>query len=249
MESKAYNSDSLKAMRLMAENAYDLALPDVPYGIDEGNKVLSRVRPVLQRNGRRTPMMAIHRKKDWDKEQPTQEYFDQLFRVSRYQIIFGENYLLFTQKSTSSGRIFWDKVNGGSDFSDGEMLWTNLISSVRQFTYMWNGFCQAISTDQPTKQRGNKKLNEKRIHPSQKPIAIYGWLLKTFARPGWKILDTHLGSGSSRIAAWDLGFDFTGYELDKEYFEAQEERFQRHIAQPKLFEAPQQIVSQSELFL
>lgn len=246
-ESKTYNSDCLEAMRLMADNAFDLAFPDVPYGIDEGNKVLSRVRPVLQKNGRKTPMFAIHKKKDWDKEQPTQEYFDELFRVSKYQVIFGENYLQFDQKSTSSGRIFWDKVNGGSDFSDGELLWTNLFSSVRQFTYMWNGFCQAISIDEPTRQRGNKKLNEKRIHPSQKPIAIYHYLLQ-FAKPGWKILDTHCGSQASRIATDNLGFDYTGFEIDTEYYSAGEKRFAEHIAQPRLFEPIKTVEKQEALF-
>ena len=169
-------------------------------------------------------MAVVHKAKAWDDAPPPQEYFDELFRVSKYQIIFGENYIDFSQKSTSSGRIFWDKVNGTSHFSDGEMLWTNLFSSVRQITYMWAGFCQGVSLETPTRQRGNKKLNEKRIHPSQKPVLLYQALLQ-WAKPGWKILDTNLGSGSSRIAAAEMGFDFYGFEKDAEYFADSERRF------------------------
>lgn len=234
VRSEAYNRDCLEAMREMPDKAFDLAIVDPPYGLGEGTKHLSRQQPVRQRNGSDLPVLSLHTAKDWDTEQPPQVYFDELFRVSRKHIIFGENYLQFSQKHSSSGRIFWDKINGSNDFSDGEMAWTNLFTSIRQYRFLWNGMIQGTPV-RPTYQQGNKQLNEKRIHPTQKPVALYKWLLTNYAKPGQTILDTHLGSGSSRIAAYDLGFDFTGYELDKDYFEAQEQRFARHIAQPKLF--------------
>jgi site-specific DNA-methyltransferase (adenine-specific) len=235
MKSEVFNMDCLQAMSEMPDKAFDLAIVDPPYGIDEGNKVLSRVRSVKQKNGSYTPMKAIHAPKDWDKEQPSQEYFDQLFRVAKRHIIFGENYLQFDQKKTSSGRIVWNKVNGDSNFSDCELLWTNLFSSVRMFTYMWNGFCQAESLENPERQRGNKRLNEKRIHPSQKPTDFYFWALKNYAEPGWRILDTHLGSGRSRRAAYELGFYFEGYERDVDYFAAHQMEFSAFLCQSKLF--------------
>lgn len=234
MISEAYNRDCMEAMAEMPDKAFDLAIADVPYGINESRNVTARTRSVIQRNGRRTPMFALHVPKEWDRKPPTQEYFDELFRVCRGVMIFGENYFAFNQKPTSSGRIFWDKMNGESNYSDGEMIWTNVISSVRQVTFMWNGMLQGIAIDDSTGQ-GNKTLRERRIHPTQKPVALYKWLLTNYAKPGDKIFDSHLGSGSSRIAAYDLGFDFYGTELDKDYFDAQEKRFADHCAQPKLF--------------
>lgn len=237
--SETYNLDNLGGLRAAPKRFYDLAICDVPYGKDEANKVLSRVRPVIQKNGSRTPMKAKHQPKDWDKEQPPQEFFDEVFRVAKRHIIFGANYLQFNQKGNSTGRIFWDKVNGGSDFSDGELLWTNLFKGIRKFTYMWNGFCQGISLNEPTRQRGNKKLNEKRIHPSQKPRALYQWIFENFTKPNFKILDTHLGSGASRIVAYDFGLAFYGYEKDADYFADAEREFgfhqQKRLSQPALF--------------
>ena len=125
----------------------------------------------------------------------------------------------------SSGRIVWNKVNGKSSFSDCEIAFCSMIDTVRMFTYMWNGMCQGKSLKEGHLQQGDKRKNEKRIHPTQKPVALYAWLLQNYANPGDKILDTHLGSGSSRIAAYKMGFDFYGTEIDKEYFDAQEKRF------------------------
>lgn len=234
MESIVENRDCMTPMAEMPDGAFDLAIVDVPFGLNEGRKHTSRSGYVKQRNGSVLYVPPKHIEKEWDAYAPSQTYFDELFRVSKKAIIFGENYLQFTQKADSSGRIFWDKLTTG-DFSDGEMLWTNLFSSVRRVVYMWSGFNQGLSLATPFIQQGNKQLNERRIHPTQKPVALYKWLLTNYAKPGQRILDTHLGSGSSRIAAYDLGFDFTGYELDTDYFNAQEARFANHIAQPKLF--------------
>lgn len=229
MKTDVYNLDNLLGMSRYPDKHFDLALCDVPYGTGEARKHASRIRPVLQKNGSRLPVSVVHKPKDWDDRQPPQEFFDEVFRVAKKQIIFGSNYIQFSQKDSSSGRIFWDKVNGKSDFSDGELLWTNLFSSVRKVTFMWAGFCQGISLEQPTRQRGNKKLNEKRIHPSQKPLALYQWIFKNFVQKDWRILDTHLGSGSSRIVAAEHGIEFVGFESDKEYFNAHEARFADYL--------------------
>jgi site-specific DNA-methyltransferase (adenine-specific) len=151
-------------------------------------------------------------KKNWDNEKPSNEYWKELFRVSNNQIVWGGNY--FADKlPVSRCWIYWQKELGG-DFADGELAWTSFDKVLRQY----------------------KKRSEtfNRIHPTQKPLALYKWLLQNYAKQGDKILDTHLGSGSSRIAAYEMGFDFTAFELDKEYFEAQEKRYKAHIAQLKM---------------
>ena len=225
MTNVAYNQDCLEAMRQMPDKAFDLAIVDPPYGIGEdGGKTYQRPsRP----NAYITP--AKHAIKTWDAI-PTSAYFAELFRVSKNQIICGANY--FTdQLPPRSGWIFWDK-NIGGDFSDGELIFTSFDRALRKF--FGHPF---LGTN------GGKD----RIHPTQKPVALYRWLLTNYAKPGNTILDTHLGSGSSRIAAYDLGFDFTGYETDFDYWSAQEERFANHIAQPKLWEPAQSVVSQPAL--
>lgn len=125
--------------------------------------------------------------------------------------------------------------NQASTFSDCELAATDLFTSVRIFRYMWNGMMQGKSMTEGWIMQGNKKLNEKRIHPTQKPVALYAWLLNNYAKPGDHILDTHFGSGGSMIAAWDLGFEFTGIEIDPVYYKAAVKRFHQHIAQGRLF--------------
>ena len=147
---------------------------------------------------------------DWDIA-PNEYYFKELFRVSKNQIIWGGNYFVLPPRRCI---ICWDKVQPWENFSQIELAWTSFDSPAQIYKY-----------DNRT---GNK------IHPTQKPIALYKWLLSKYAKQGDKILDTHLGSGSSRIAAYEMGFDFTGFELDKDYFEAQEKRYRNHIAQLKL---------------
>lgn len=157
-------------------------------------------------------------KKSWDTSTPDKVYFDELIRISENQIIFGGNY--FTDKlPVSRCWIYWSKMMGG-DFSDGELAWTSFDKVLKEFK-----FCN--------KYHG-------KIHPTQKPIALYKWLLKNYAKPNDKIFDSHVGSGSIRIACHDMGFDFTGCELDPDYWKAQEERFKSHTMQGDLF-APQEI--------
>lgn len=223
-EQLAFNMDCLEAMRGMPDNAFDLAVVDPPYGIGvqsmnftkSGPRVVARTVAAKRRDYRRTD--------EWDIKPPP-EYFDQLFRVSQKQIIWGGNYF---QLPPSKGFIVWDKRVDDSmsnDFADCELAWLSSgLGVARVFRYVWNGMIQ-----------GNMKNKEERFHPTQKPVALYEWIFSRYAKEGDRILDTHLGSGSSRIAAYNLGFDFVGYEIDKFYFDKQEERFRNHTAQYDLF--------------
>lgn len=221
-------------------DSFDLAIIDPPYGIgDDGRNHKGRIirkdgTPIYKvdpRNGRQTIVKEQEYPTDikYDDKQPSQAYFDELFRVSKHQIIWGCNYLQFDQKKTSSGRIFWDKVNGGTDQSDCEVAWTSLFKSVRQIEYMWNGFNQGESLRHPRRARGNKRLNEKRIHPNQKPVLLYKWLLRLKqVKQGCLILDTHVGSGSNLIACEIEGFDYLGFEKEKAFFDLAENRLQNY---------------------
>nr|DAI51340.1 MAG TPA: adenine specific DNA methyltransferase [Caudoviricetes sp.] len=230
-ESIVYNMDCMEYMRTLPDKAFDLAIVDPPYGIGEdGGK--SRSKFVIQKNGNRLYVEDGHYEKTgFDAAPPPQEFFNELFRVSKEQIIWGANYFTLPR----AGAIVWDKCNDGSDQSDGEIAFNSMTSRVDIFRYMWRGMMQGKSITDGTTQQGNKALNEVRIHPTQKPVALYEWLLQKYAKEGWRILDTHLGSGSSRIAAYNLGFDFVGCEIDREYYEKQEERFAAHTAQISLF--------------
>lgn len=227
-------------MRAMPDKCFDLAIVDPPYGIDAPNMRIG------QGGGICKPGDYVS--KFWDLERPSADYFEQLFRISTNQIIWGFNYLA-DLLPPSNATIVWDKIcydRRSTDSSDAELAWCSIGNRTRIIRYLWRGMLQG-SPAKPTEFIGDLTKKEKRIHPTQKPIYLYGQLLANYAKTGDRILDTHLGSGSSRIAAYDLGFDFVGYELDKDYFDAQEERFQRHIAQPKLFETAK-VVTQSALF-
>ena len=214
---RAYNSDCMEAMAQMKDNQFDLAIVDPPYGIGESNKQRKNT-PCKRWKAAKNNIP--YEKKEWDKNIPDEFYFKEIMRISKDQIIWGANYMTEYLPSRM-GWIFWDKKNGDTDFSDGELAWTSFNKALRKFEWMWSGF--------------KKQRPEDRIHPTQKPVALYKWLLKNYAKEGDTILDTHLGSGSSRIAAHDMGFDFTGYEIDKDYFDAQEKRFANHIKQGSLF--------------
>ena len=169
---------------------------------------------------------------DW--KIPEQSYYDELCRVSKNQIIWGINYFKF--EGISPGRIIWDKVNETSSFSDCEIAYISSINSVRKITFMWNGFQHGCSED-GSKMQGNKKLNEKRIHPTQKPIMLYKIIYQRFIKEsGQKILDTHLGSGSNAIAAhYSNMSEFWGIELDPIYYKEFTERIERETKQLELF--------------
>ena len=158
-----------------------------------------------------------------DSSPPDAEYFRELERVSKRQIIWGGNFFL-DYLNAASCMIVWDKGRRGMNQADCEIAWTSLKGQSRVFTFKWNGMLQEDMKDK-----------EQRIHATQKPVALYRWIYQHYAKPGDKILDTHLGSGSSRIAAYDAGLDFVGYEIDETYFRLQEERFAAHAAQMNLF--------------
>lgn len=218
MKSEVYNQDCLEAMREMPDKAFDLAIVDPPYGIGANQE--------KPHNGWQD--WGI---KQWDSAAPDSSYFVELFRVSKNQIIWGANHFIERINRNSPAWILWDKGQRDFSLADGELAWSSFNRAMRIFT-----MSRAAA------------LQEGKIHPTQKPIALYKWLLQNYAEPHWSVLDTHLGSGSSRIAAYDLGFDFTGYELDADYFDAQEKRFQEHIAQPKLFTPTPVIETQGAMF-
>lgn len=232
-----YQMDCMDLMVQLPDKWADLSCVDPPYGINVAKLAYTQEenRPCRQKNGSilRVKKLA-YKHKDWDRETPQQNYFDELRRISKHQIIWGVNY--FDWKGIGTGRIKWNKcVPDGVSFSNYEYAYCSLIDSEVEFVYLWAGMCQAKSIAEGTIQQGNKKLNEKRIHPTHKPINLYKWLLKNYAKPEYKIIDTHLGSGSSAIAAFDFGCDFVGCEIDKDYYDAAVKRFEIHKMQQKLF--------------
>jgi site-specific DNA-methyltransferase (adenine-specific) len=220
-----YNADCMDILRELPDKQFDLAIVDPPY-FDGPNK-LGYYGTSKSSKGVKRP---FYKAKHWTV--PGNDYFEELMRVSKHQIIWGCNYYQFP---FGSGRIVWDKVNGRSSFSDCEIAYCSMIDTVRMFSFMWNGMCQGKSASEGRIQQGNKALNEVRIHPTQKPVVLYKWLLANYAKPGDRILDTHGGSMSSAIAAHDMGFEMTIIEKDPEYYTTARRRLQWHQAQQKLF--------------
>lgn len=216
---KLINCDCMDYMKSLPDNAFDLAIVDPPYGIDAANEFGGEER----KSGKGAAMKSAFKQKDWDRTIPEKKYFLELWRVSKNQVIWGSNY--FAQHLTGSmGWIVWDKDNGTTKFSDAELAFTSFKRALRVFKYTWNGMLQ-----------GDMKNKESRIHPTQKPIKLYDWLLANYAKEGDRILDTHLGSGSSAIAAHYGGFEFVGMELDSDYYEEAVKRFQDQTAQLDIF--------------
>jgi len=205
---KVTNEDNMELMSRYPDKYFDLAIVDPPYGIN-----------INMNMGLKKGKSKRHKKKDWDNAIPDNNYFNELFRVSKNQIIWGGNY--FHLPLTKSW-IFWDKgVPEGVDFADGELAWTSFNKTLVKANVKYTGF---MGMD-----------NGGKIHPTQKPVALYKWLLDKYAKEGDKILDTHLGSGSIAIACHDFKFDLTACELDKEYFDKAMERINNHKSQLKLF--------------
>ena len=203
---KVFNMDCMEAMRNTPDKYFDLAVVDPPYGI---NVNMNAGRKKDTRSKKRTV-------KKWDSETPTAEYFEQLFRISKNQIIWGANYM--TQYlPVKMGWIFWDKcVAAGCSFSDGELAWTSFDRALKKALIPYSGFIG---------------MEGEKFHPTTKPVKLYEWLLHHYAKPTDKILDTHLGSQSSRIAAFKGGYDFTGYEIDTDYFNDGNKRFNQFKSQ------------------
>lgn len=210
------NEDNMELMARYDDNHFDLAIVDPPYGIGEDGKK-NHSRSKATKATRYTP-------KNWDNKAPKKEYFKELKRVSKNQIIWGANHFIENiQNANSSCWIVWDKDNTG-DFADSELAYSTFKTAVRNFKWRWNGMLQ-----------GDMKNKEIRIHPTQKPVKLYEWLLMNYAKEVDKILDTHLGSGSIAIACHNLGFDLTACELDTEYFNKAIERIEQHKSQLRMF--------------
>ena len=208
--SEVTNEDCMEGMARYPDKYFDLAIVDPPYGIGAG---VDNRKAIETKSGNNLKRLSRKGGMEWDRNTPNQTYFNELKRVSKNQIIWGGNYMIENLQNTRCF-IVWDKMTYIPSMSQIELAWTSFKTH-----------SQLIKI--------NSNQND-RIHISQKPVALYKWLLGNYAKQGDKILDTHLGSGSSRIAAYEMGFDFTGFELDKEYFEAQEKRYKAHIAQLKL---------------
>lgn len=203
------NMDCMTEMVKFSDSYFDVAIVDPPYysGPEKRKFYGRKISPIgVQRIYDKSEAWTV----------PEREYFDELFRISKNQIIFGCNYFDYP---FGSGRIVWDKCNGSSSFSDCELAYTSFHDSVRLFRYMWNGMMQGKSISEGHIQQGNKKLNEKRIHPTQKPVNLYRWLVQKYLKPGQLVLDTHVGSGSSLIAFEEYGLQYIGYEIDKSYYD------------------------------
>lgn len=197
------NVDCMNYMNTLPDKCFDLAIVDPPYGVGmDGNKNWSG---------------SKHEVKGWDKESPEHEYFNQLERISRDQIVWGANHFMDKIAKGSPCWIVWDKKNDGFSFADAELAWTSFNTAVRFFR-----FHRSEQTDN-------------RIHPTQKPVKLYEWLLTNYAKSGQKILDTHGGSMSSVIAANNLGFEIVCCELDQDYYKAACERVSKHAQQERLF--------------
>ena len=212
LESGFYNLDCMNGMAQFPDKFFELAIVDPPYSelcnLHGGHKSDSKY-------GWRG-LWASNKHHEWNVRPPA-EYFSELIRVSKNQIIWGGNYMT-DSLYPSMGWVIWDKGQRDFSLADGEMAWTSFNKAMRIWDYS-----------------RAKNLSEKRIHPTQKPVALYKWILKNYAKEGDTILDTHLGSGSSAIAAHDGGFEFTGIELDEEYYNAAKERIVMHQRQLNLF--------------
>lgn len=226
-----YNIDCMEGMKQFPDKYFDLAIVDPEYGRKEhGGK--NRSGYVKQKNGSKIFVKdGQYENRNWDKKPPSAEYFDELIRVSKNQIIWGCNYFDYP---LVGGRIIWDKCNDGSDQSDGEIAYCSLNKRVDIFRYMWRGMFQGKSITEGTVQKGNKKLNEKRIHPTEKPVALYEWLLSRYAKDGDIILDTHVGSASSLIACYRTNHKFVGFEIDDYYYKISKERLKEEMQQIRL---------------
>lgn len=214
-----FNEDNMVGMARYPDKYFELAIVDPPYGIGASmnpNRATFNCKEWKNRNEN----IELYIPKEWDKEKPSQEYFNELSRISENQIIWGGNHFSLP---ISASWIVWDKkAPKGFSSSEAELAWVSNGGSIRIFSYLWHGY--------------KKEFPEKRQHPTQKPVKLYEWLLKNYAKQGDKILDTHGGSMSSAIACYNLDFDLTLFEIDKDYFEAGKARLEEHKKQGRLYD-------------
>jgi site-specific DNA-methyltransferase (adenine-specific) len=213
---RAFNCDCMSLMAETPDKHYSLCITDPPYGVgadDKNNGSTSACHA-------RTSLAKLNTyKTGWDNAPPKEDYFNELFRISKNQIIWGANYF-----GLKGGYIFWDKGVTMPTYSDGELAYCSLINSIKKVSILWHGMLQQ-----------DMQNKEQRIHSTQKPVALYLWLLTNYAKPSQTILDTHGGSFSSAIACWKMGFDLDICEIDEDYFNEAVERFDRETRQLKLF--------------
>ena len=214
-----YNMDCMQGMKDFPDGYFDLAVVDPPYGIKENGRK-NGTRSKLATSKAYTPFAG------GDVKPPDEEYFRELFRVSKNQIIFGANHFISKMPYDSPCWIVWDKNNGNNDFADCELAWTSFKTAVRKYKYTWQGMIQE-----------NMKNKEYRIHHTQKPVALYEWILTNgYAKRGDRILDTHAGSGSCPVACQRLRFEWYAIEIDEGYYTDADRRIQAEKAQLSLFD-------------
>lgn len=225
-----YNMDCMDGMKQFPDKYFDLAIVDPVYGDVKVGGYMT---------GKTKAGVGPYPEYDysiWNQKKTDESYFKELFRVSKKQIIFGGNYFSKEIGKDSPCWIVWDKCNGNTNWADCELAWTSFNTAVRMFRFMWNGMLQGKSIEHGEIMQGRKELNEKRIHPTQKPVALYKWILQNYANKGDKLLDTHVGSGSSIIAFEDLGFKYVAFEKESSYFQKSSERIRIHKSQITLFD-------------
>ena len=215
-----YHSSCLPLMRKVPNDYYDLAIIDPPYGLSTDMDMFG---DSGTRRGKSLAKRGKYNARSWDSKSPSKQYFNELFRISKNQIIFGANHFISKIPFDSPCWIIWDKVNGDNKYADCELAWTSFNCSAKKVKLKWHGFLQQ-----------DMKNKEARIHPTQKPVRLYQWIYENFATPDSKIIDTHLGSFSSAIAAHYFGCEFMGIEIDKEYFDTGLKRFKEKTLQNKI---------------
>lgn len=216
MTSEVFLEDCMLGMKRYPDKFFDLAVVDPPYGVGDWQTVGDA-------DGWNLKAQKKYGKVDWNDYTPGPEYFEELYRVSKHTIIWGANY--YNSFSKTGGAIVWDKKSDKNRYSDGDIASCSMQKKISFFRYAWNGFLQ--------EDMSNKEV---RIHSCQKPVALYSWIYANYLPKGGKVIDTHLGSGSNRIAADKAGnIDFTGFEIDPDYYAAQEKRWKEYKAQLKLF--------------
>ena len=214
---KLYNADCMEVMKTFKDKQFDLAIVDPPYGIDADNKNNGKNSDRHEKTSK--AKINTYKKTNWDNATPNDEYFAELKRVSKKQIIWGANYF-----GLVGGMLYWHKNVTMPTYSTGELAYLSWLQKIDFVNITWHGMLQQ-----------NMKNKEERIHPTQKPVQLYKWLLQNYAKEGDTILDTHFGSLSIGIACHDLKFDLTAIELDKDYYEQAKQRLINHQRQLTIF--------------
>lgn len=227
--------DCMDFMATCKDKQFDLAIVDPPYGIDRANNVLT----IGKNHSRKNSFIkrSDYKGKKWDNKSPDKAYFAELFRISKHQIIWGANHFISKMPIDSSCWIIWDKVDALPTYASGEMAWTSFDSPMKIVPLRHSGFKRGVNVGKESKIIYNIPFSGSMdIHPTQKPVQLYKWLLKNYAKPEYKIIDTHGGSMSSVIAAYDFGIaEMVCCEIDKDYYDAGVKRFENHKLQMKLF--------------